>query len=369
MKKCTSHMLRRWGIFFAVIFNYSLFFYLILTYVSLKRPPTAGTADIATAPLKKTAATAEPPRHQYRGCHAEQENGFTVVRDVAEIIRGITERQGELRKRERPRRVVLGMTFDCEEWMLEIKLNELGEVVDHFIVVEGAFTLQNTRREQCFPRLAKSNERIAMWSDKMVYVYDEKPIPDFEYWEAEVYYRDLIGLEGLRRLDGLAEDDLVVITDVDELPHASFLWVLKWYDGFRTTINLHMRWSYYSFGWMNSASWSVNAVVSVRDLALLGNKTNGVRLGQGLSSWTTGRRMLVGWHCSWCLPTERFTDKMAHFAHRELNQARFHDLEWLERMRRQGLWFPDAAPNGCVQSKPRLPQYVERNLDRFQILA
>jgi len=296
-----------------------------------------------------------------------------MVQQVEEIISLISERNDGrvLQRREHPRKLIQGMTFDCEEWMMEIKLNELGTVVDHFIIVEGAYTLQNTRREQCFPRIAKSNERIEKWMDKIVYVYDEQPITGFTYWEAEVYYRDLIGLAGLRQIDDLAEEDLVVITDMDELPHPNFLWVLKSYDGFRTPINLRMLWSYYSFKWMNTVAWSVNAIVSVGELSLAGNKTNQVRFNllSTSSTWTTGPTMIVGWHCSWCMPTEKFIDKMAHFAHSELNQDRFRDVRWLDHMREQGLWFPDSAPNGCVQTEVQVPKYVEMNVERFQQLC
>lgn len=353
---------RRWIKFVGIFLMYCLLTYLVAFYAALHKKKNDATESMLV-PVRE----GQPQRR----CLEEYDRAFTVMQDVGQLIRGIAERQdgrAPLQKRDRPRKLIHGMPFDCEEWMLEIKLNELAEVVDHFILVEGGFTLQNTRREQCFPRIANTNARIAPWAEKIVYIYDERPIPEFTYWEAEVYYRDLIGLEGLPRIQGgLTEDDLVVVTDVDELPDPSFLWVLKWYNGFRTPINMHMRWSYYSFGWMNTASWSVNAIVSLRDLALAGNRTNAVRLG--VASWSTGPTMLVGWHCSWCLPTDRFIDKMAHFAHTELNQMRFHNVEWLEKMRQHGLWFPDAAPNGCVQSRVVLPQYVEQNMDRFKAIC
>jgi hypothetical protein len=272
-------------------------------------------------------------------------------------------------RRVRPRKLVVGMTFDCEEWMLEIKLGEIGWVADHFVIVEGAYTLQNRPRQACLPALLESNERLARWRDKIVYVYDTEPIPDFEYWEAEVHYRNLIGLRGLAGL-GLSPDDLVIVTDVDELPHGNFLYMLKWYEGFSTVINLQLQWSYYSFRWLNPKPMSVNAVLSVGELALVGNQTNRIRfdLGGQPNAWSTGE--LVGWHCSWCIPTPRFLDKMANFAHKELNQPHFRDLAWLEGVRTQGLWFPDSAPNGCLQQSTSLslPVYVRDNKERFPTL-
>jgi hypothetical protein len=35
-------------------------------------------------------------------------------------------------------------------------------------------------------------------------------------------------------------------------------------------------------------------------------------------------------------------------------------------MRDQGLWFPDARPNGCIQSRLQIPEYVQKNLQNFE---
>jgi hypothetical protein len=315
---------------------------------------------------------AKPHPHLSRVC-TEPQNSWRVTDRIPELYSMLakhTPSASTIARRVKPRKLVVGMTFDCEEWMLEIKLGEIGWVVDHFVIVEGGFSLQNRPRQPCLPALLESNERISRWRDKIVYVYDTEPIPDFEYWEAEVHYRNLIGLRGLAGL-GLSPDDLVIVTDMDEFPHGNFLYMLKWYEGFSTVINLHLQWSYYSFRWLNPKSMSVNAVLSVRELALVGNQTNRIRfdLGGQPNGWSTGDEALVGWHCSWCIPTPRFLDKMANFAHKELNQPQFRDLAWMEGVRTQGLWFPDSAPNGCLQqSALSLPVYVQDNKERFPVL-
>ena len=325
----------------------------------------------------KTDALITPiPHASHRQCGRERDhetNGFRVLMNTKDLIKQISIRNGgqELLPRHHARRLIHGMTFDCEEWMLEIKLNELGNIIDHFILVEGKFTLQNTPRVQCFPSIMRTNERISKWEHKIVYIYDENPIVGFEYWEAEVYYRNLIGVAGLEKIRDLEQDDLVIVTDIDEMPHASFLEVLKTYDGFKTAVNLHMLWSYYSYKWVNPKSWSINAIVSIGELIRVGNQTNRVRfdLLSITDGWSTGPDMIVGWHCSWCMPTKRFFDKMAHFAHSELNQHRFRDELWLDNMRAQGLWFPDSAPNGCVQTQIQMPEYVRNNSHQFQVIC
>ena len=294
---------------------------------------------------------------------------FEITCDRSKMTRVVSQRSGSaLTLRDKPRKLIYGMIFDCEEWMLEIKLNELGHAVDHFIIVEGLYTLQNRKRNQCLPALLESNERISKWIHKIVYIYDTEPIHNFQYWEAEVYYRDLIGLKGLSQIE-TAGDDLIIVTDVDEIPSVDFLWVLKQFDGFTTAIKIGLLWTYYNFKWVNDRPWSINAILSVHELGLVGNHTNRIRFDlAGKEGWSTGDTV-VGWHCSWCMPTVRFLDKMSHFAHSELNQARFANVGWLNSMRMQGLWFPDAAPNGCIQAQLQLPFYVQANTHRFETLC
>ena len=294
---------------------------------------------------------------------------FQMTWNVSDMIALIaSSSRTHLQRRATPRKLIYGMLFDCEEEMLEIKLNELGHVVDHFIIVEGQYSLQNRIRTQCLPDLLKSNEHLSRWSHKIVYVYDSEPVQHFQYWEAEVYYRNLIGIKGLQRLD-TAGDDLVIVTDVDELPSANFLWVLKHYEGFATAINMGLLWTYYSFKWVNPKAWPVNAILSVRELSQVNNQTNRIRFDMaGQSSWTTGDAV-VGWHCSWCMPVARYLDKMAHFAHSELNQAKFSNIAWLNSMRAQGLWFPDSAPNACIQTQMQVPGYVQANMSRFETIC
>ncbi len=254
--------------------------------------------------------------------------------------------------------------------MLEIKLNEVGHLIDHFIIVEGRYSLQNKPRAQCFPRISSTNQQITRWLPKIVYIYDVTPIPSFQYWEAEVYYRDQIGVQGLRRISHIQPDDLMIISDMDELLTDRFLYSLKWFDGYPTLIEVKLLWSYYSFYWINPNLWTTRLIVSMKDLALLAhNKTNAVRFNLlgGKDVWRP--QEIVGWHCSWCMPTEQFLSKMKNFAHSELNTRAHHDLHYLTKMRDDGLWFADQQPNACIQTRLQYPEYVRTHWDAFRQIA
>ncbi len=272
--------------------------------------------------------------------------------------------------RQNARKIIWGSIFDCEEWMLEIKLNEIGHLVDHFIIVEGLYSLQNKKRQQCFPQIVEGNSRISKWLPKIVYIYDTSLVKGFQYWEAEVYYRDLIGLQGLSSLS-LKDDDLIVVSDMDELLSRQFLHFLKWNEGFSTLIQVKLLWSYYAFFWVNPNLVQKGMVSSIKELSMLGhNKTNALRFnlfGAQQGAWTPSK--IAGWHCSWCIPTANFVSKMQNFAHAELNTADHSSIAFLSKMRMHGLWFPDQQPNACIQSYLQLPEYVQANKNRFRELA
>jgi hypothetical protein len=78
---------------------------------------------------------------------------------------------------------------------------------------------------------------------------------------------------------------------------------------------------------------------------------------------------IVGWHCSWCMPTSQFLSKMQNFAHSRYNTAANRNVTFLSQMRADGLWFPDRKPNGCTPSRVQAPEYVMRNPSRFQELV
>ncbi|ESR24494.1 N-acetylglucosaminyltransferase [Lutibaculum baratangense] len=120
--------------------------------------------------------------------------------------------------------------FDCfvfndEFDVLEIRLREMDEVVDRFVLVEANETLRGGPKPFHFEA---HKERFAAWADRIVHIKVHLPsvLPPARGkhargggWEREHYQRDRIE-------DGLAEaepGDLVLLCDVDEIVRASAL--------------------------------------------------------------------------------------------------------------------------------------------------
>ncbi|WP_269581317.1 hypothetical protein [Roseibium sp. Sym1] len=116
--------------------------------------------------------------------------------------------------------------YDCfvfhnEFDLLEIRLREMGDHVDHFVLVEANQTQRGGPKPYYF---AENRERFAPWADKIIDLQvefpDELPPALGVYrtrrkkdWERENYQRNCIA----RALETCAPDDLILVSDVDEI--------------------------------------------------------------------------------------------------------------------------------------------------------
>ena len=133
--------------------------------------------------------------------------------------------------------------FDCfmyfdEETVLELRLNILNKYVDYFVIVESSFTHKGDKRELKF-----NHQKFDKFKDKIIYItYDEEPP---EIAKNQVNEEDDDGLKswkyitnanyrenGLRNyilkcLDLAKDDDIILISDVDEIPNLEKLDLTK----------------------------------------------------------------------------------------------------------------------------------------------
>jgi len=111
--------------------------------------------------------------------------------------------------------------YDCflffnEFEILKIRLAELDEVVDHFVLVESLETFQGNPKPLYFE---ENKELFAPYLDKIIHVVVERH-PEFDNpWPRERYQRDAIG----RALKNCERKDVILVSDCDEIPSAKFV--------------------------------------------------------------------------------------------------------------------------------------------------
>ena len=108
------------------------------------------------------------------------------------------------------------MIYDCfpffnELDLLEIRLNVLKDVVDKFVLVEAGET-HTGKAKPCF---FKENEsRFLPFLDRIIYVHVERFPQGHDAWWNENYQRNEI----LRGLKNAKADDIILVSDLDEIP-------------------------------------------------------------------------------------------------------------------------------------------------------
>jgi len=109
--------------------------------------------------------------------------------------------------------------FDCfifnhEVELLEIRLNILNDYVDKFVITEGDMTFSGLPKESHF---LNNKERFAKWEDKII--LNQINIPECESpWHREIYSRN-----AMVNLDIFNDDDLIIMSDGDEIPNPEIL--------------------------------------------------------------------------------------------------------------------------------------------------
>ena len=133
--------------------------------------------------------------------------------------------------------------FDCfmyfdEEAVLELRLNILNKYVDYFVVVESSFTHKGDKRELKF-----NHQKFKEFKDKLIYVtYDEEPAKikknqinakmdearkSFKYIENAILRENGQRNQILKGLELAKDDDMILISDVDEIPNLENLELSK----------------------------------------------------------------------------------------------------------------------------------------------
>ena len=107
------------------------------------------------------------------------------------------------------------MIYDCfsywdEDILLDLRLNILNKYVDYFVIVEGNKTWQNNSKKLIFKK-----DNFKKFSKKIIYVpVEDLPDGDDPYLR-ENHQRNCI----LRGLGNAKDNDLIIISDLDEIPN------------------------------------------------------------------------------------------------------------------------------------------------------
>ena len=223
--------------------------------------------------------------------------------------------------------------FYNEVELLEYRLNILNNVVDYFVLVEATHTFAGMPKSCMFEQL-KETGPFLKFADKIIhvivndfpYIYPNIKYAVFEengqQWENEHHQRDCIA-RGLERLS-LLPDDIITVTDVDEIPDPALLLNIK-NKTVQVTLNvLEMDFYYYNLNSKITQPWHLAKIVSFGAYKGVGKEFRHYR---HLRCTKLSRG---GWHLSYFGDTNYIKNKIENFSHQELNKSEFTDIQKIE---------------------------------------
>jgi beta-1,4-mannosyl-glycoprotein beta-1,4-N-acetylglucosaminyltransferase len=184
--------------------------------------------------------------------------------------------------------------FDCflisvELDLLEVRLRELVDVVDYFLVLEATRSFSGSLRNDMVFQDARADGRFAFADAKIRYrlVDDILPHPPSPFVNEA---RTRMYMDSLLHDNGVTPGDIVLMSDVDEIPSAHTVRLLKECGGWPSPLHLNMRNYRYSFEFplVDSGYWRPKAVKWDLDV-----RYNHVKASEDMLAD-------AGWHCSWC---------------------------------------------------------------------
>lgn len=258
--------------------------------------------------------------------------------------------------------------YDCfpfcnELDQLEIRLNELDNEVDYFVLVEGTETHSGQPKPLHF---AENKQRFEKWLPKIIHIVIDDWPPfvagnSDSPWVRERMQRQAI----LQGLGNIGEYDVLILGDADEIASAKAVRNYKRHMGMcRLQMNLY----YYYLNCQsmkNNGKWQESRIIPYQVF-------KEQHLDPCLARYTPVENLPTipdaGWHFSFQGGVDEVIKKIQSYSHQEYNKPEIIDRKRVEQMLAEGKdvfgrWDMDYC---TVPIDDSYPVYIKNNLDKFR---
>ncbi|KAG6766376.1 hypothetical protein NC652_021947 [Populus alba x Populus x berolinensis] len=272
--------------------------------------------------------------------------------------------------REFPRRVYDAVLFNNELDILALRWKELYPYITQFVLLESNSTFTGKEKLLYF---ATHRDQFKFVEPRLTYGtiggrFKKGENPFIE----EAYQR--VALDQLIKVAGISDDDLLIMSDVDEIPSRHTINLLRWCDDTPSVLHLRLKNYLYSFEFLKDIkSWRASVH----------------RYQTGKTRYAHYRQADViladaGWHCSFCFRRiSEFIFKMKAYSHVDrVRFKRYLNPERIQRVICKGADLFDMLPEehtfkeiigkmGPIPhsySAVHLPSYLLENADKYKFL-
>lgn len=242
-------------------------------------------------------------------------------------------------------KIIDSFIFYNELDLLEYRLSILDEYVDYFILVESTHTFTGKPKKMYYE---ENKDRFDKFNHKIIYI----KVTDFPYkypninykaneqWKNEYHQRCQISLGLNQLLAYLNNDDIIITSDVDEIPNPNILQKVKnnTLDYDRNNLNrLELDMYYYNLKFRvgDGANWHGIKLFNYYTYTQLKITFQQMRL------WEHRHNVPIikngGWHLSYFGDKEFIKNKILAFSHQEYNNNNFLKDENIENALKNGI--------------------------------
>jgi beta-1,4-mannosyl-glycoprotein beta-1,4-N-acetylglucosaminyltransferase len=212
--------------------------------------------------------------------------------------------------------------------LLNYRLNTLDEVVDYFIIVESTHTHRGFKKEMFFEKNKElfekfENKIINIIVDDFPYKYPNVNIKLNQQWENERYQRNCIN-KGLEKIN-LDCSDIIIITDVDEIPDREMLKKIKNNEIDIQINELEMDLYYCNLNHKKNSKWPSARIIKYKMYKTLSLNCNDIRF------YNCPKIVNAGWHLSYFGDSSFIQNKIKNMAHQEFNNENFTNIDKINK--------------------------------------
>jgi hypothetical protein len=251
------------------------------------------------------------------------------------------------------------MIVDCTmfHWefdLLELRMKELWDAVDYFVVTESVCDHRGKERDLV---LSNNISQFDWASEKLIVNISDKPKDAEISWDYEKYQR-LKSVESAISMLKLNSEDFILISDVDEIFRSDSVKKMS-EEGGRYRIHMPMYYYYlnlFAYDWFLPKASSLKTLTNPNDMRT-GNEKNFYYVYNG------------GWHFSYLGTPEQIQYKLKTFAHDEMDTNEFTDIENIKKniVSRKDLFNRFGNNNfQVVDIDSSWPNYVLEKIDKYQ---
>lgn len=238
--------------------------------------------------------------------------------------------------------------------LLNYRLHLLNDWVDFFVIVESTHTFVGREKPLFFVDQA---HRFQKFQDKIIHVVVEDMPYQFpniqidkhvneqgisyqkgDQWQNEFHQRNAIA-RGISLVSShLNPHDLLILSDVDEIPNPLVLRNLKENTLSVEAVSLEMDFYYYNLNTKLEYVWRLSKILSYQQYLHFGYSIDKLRN----TTWVNVPH--GGWHLSYFGDKHFISNKLQNFSHQEFNDEKYTDPDTIQERIQQGVTVINYGP-------------------------